>query len=71
MRLRAGAAGLGLAFVLAVVLGATGVSTPKNERVVLGASTTLTIITAPVLVRHAGGDFSTGNGRRLTAAAPR
>src|SRR6266851_442415 len=56
-RLRVAVAGLGLAFVLAIALGATGVLAP-NQRVAFGASTTLTIITAPVLVRHAGGDFS-------------
>jgi hypothetical protein len=60
-RLRVAVAGLGLAFVLAIALGATGVLAPKNQRVAFGASTTLTIITAPVLVRHAGGDFSTAD----------
>ena len=57
-RLRVAAAGIGLAFVFAIALGATGVLTPKSQQVAFGASTTLTIITAPVLVRHAGGDFS-------------
>jgi len=57
-RVRVAAAAVGLAFVLAIALGATGVLTPKNQQVAFGASTTLTIISAPVLVRHAGGDFS-------------
>jgi len=56
-RLRVAVAGLGLAFVLAIALGATGVLTPKNQQVAFGASTTLTIITGPVFVRHAPGDF--------------
>jgi len=55
-RLRVVAAGLGLAFVLAIALGATGVLAPKG-RVAFGASTTLTIITGPVFVRHAPGEF--------------
>ena len=55
-RLRVAAAGLGLAFVLAIALGATGVLAP-NQRVAFGASTTLTIITGPVFVRHAPGEF--------------
>jgi len=56
-RLRVGVAGLGLAFVLAIVLGATGVLAPKSQRVALGASTTLTIIAGPIFVRHLTGDF--------------
>ena len=56
-RLRVGVAALGLAFVLAIVLGATGVLAPKNQRVALGASTTLTIITGPVYVRHLTSEF--------------
>lgn len=48
-----------LAFVLAIVLGATGVFTPKNQRTALGASTTLAIISGDVQVRHgAKGDFA-------------
>jgi hypothetical protein len=56
-RLRVGAAALGLAFVLAIALGATGVLTPKSQRTAAGASTTLTIITGPVFVKHLTGDF--------------
>jgi len=50
-------AALGLAFVLAIALGASGVLTPKSQRAALGASTTLTIITGPVFTRHLTGDF--------------
>jgi hypothetical protein len=57
-RLRIGVAGLGIAFVLAIVLGVTGVLAPKNQRVALGASTTLTIISGQILVRHGAGDFA-------------
>ena len=56
-RLRVGVAALGLAFVLAIALGASGVLTPKSQRAALGASTTLTIITGPVFTRHLTGDF--------------
>lgn len=52
-------AAVGLAFVLAIVLGATGVFTPKSQRVALGASTTLSIISGEVQIRHgATGDFT-------------
>ena len=51
-RLRLGVAALGVAFVLAIVLGASGVLTPKNQRTALGASTTLAIISGDVQVRH-------------------
>ena len=57
-RLRIGVVSIGLAFVLAVVLGATGVLAPKSQRVALGASTTLTIISGTILVRHLAGDFA-------------
>ncbi|MHB8632183.1 MAG: FecR family protein, partial [Candidatus Limnocylindria bacterium] len=57
-RLRVGVAALGLAFVFAIALGATGVLAPQDQRVALGASTTLTIISGPVLVRHQSGDFA-------------
>jgi len=57
-RLRVAVAGLSLAFVLAIALGATGAFTPKSQRVALGASTTVTIISGQVQVRHgATGDF--------------
>ena len=57
-RLRIGVASLGLAFVLAIVIGATGVVVPKDQRTAAGASTTITIITGPVLVRHGTGEFN-------------
>lgn len=58
-RLRVAVAALALAFVLAIVLGATGVFTPKSQRVALGASTTLSIISGEVQIRHgATGDFA-------------
>lgn len=56
--MRVGVAAVGLAFVLAIVLGATGVLAPKSQRVALGASTTLTIISGAVSVRHGTGDFA-------------
>ncbi len=50
---------VGLAFVLASALGATGVFTPKSQRIALGASTTLTIISGQVQIRRgATGDFT-------------
>lgn len=56
-RRRVGVGALGLAFVLAIALAATGALTPTNERVAFGASTTLTIISGSILVRHPSGDF--------------
>ena len=53
-------AAVGLAFVLAIGLGTTGVFTPKSQRIALGASTTLAIISGEVQIRHgATGDFVT------------
>ncbi len=57
-RLRLAAAALGVAFVLAIALGASGVLTPKNQRTALGASTTLAIISGDVQVRHGSGDYT-------------
>lgn len=57
-RLRLAAAALGVAFVLAIALGATGVLTPKNQRTALGASTTLAIISGDVQVRHGTGNYT-------------
>lgn len=51
-RFRLVVAGVALTFVLAVAFGASGVLTPKNARVALGASTTLSIISGEVQVRH-------------------
>lgn len=56
--LRVGVAAIGLAFVLAIGLGATGVLTPRAQRTAAGASTTLTIISGAVSVRAAGGEFT-------------
>ena len=55
--LRVGVAAIGLAFVLAIAIGATGALTPKAQRTAAGASTTLTIISGAVSLRAAGGDF--------------
>ena len=57
-RLRVAVAATGLAFVFAILLGATGVLAPKSQRVALGASTTLTIISGPIFVQHPGRDFA-------------
>ncbi|GAC1490908.1 MAG: hypothetical protein NVS1B1_08430 [Candidatus Limnocylindrales bacterium] len=57
--LRVGAVAIGLAFVLAIVLGLTGVLTPTAQRTAAGASTTLTIISGTVGVRSTGHDFGT------------
>ena len=59
--MRVGVGAVGLAFVLAIVLGATGVLAPKNQRVALGASTTLTIISGAVSVRHGTGEFASAD----------
>ena len=59
-RFRLVVAGVALTFVLAVAFGTTGIFTPKNTRVALGASTTLSIISGEVQVRHgAAGSFVT------------
>ena len=55
--LRIGVAAIGLAFVLAIALGASGALTPKAQRSAAGASTTLTIISGTVSIRAAGRDF--------------
>ncbi len=57
-RVRFGVAAVGFAFVLAVFIGATGGLAAKDQRVALGSSTTLTIISGSVLVRHATGEFA-------------
>ena len=41
-----------MAFILAIALGATGVLTPKGQRTALGASTTLSILSGAVQIRH-------------------
>lgn len=56
--LRLGVAAIGLAFVLAIALGASGILTPKEQRTAAGASTTLTVLSGAVSVRASGGDFS-------------
>lgn len=55
--LRVAAAATGLAFVLAIVLGVSGVLTPSAQRTAAGASTTLTIISGLVSVGSTGRDF--------------
>ena len=56
-RVRLGVAATGLALGLAIALGATGVLTPMSQHTALGASTTLTVISGIVTVRHGNGDF--------------
>jgi hypothetical protein len=55
-RLRLGVTAIGVAFVIAIVLGATGALVPAGQAAASGAST-LTILSGSVLLRHAGGDF--------------
>ncbi len=52
-RLRIAVGAVGLSFLLAVILGVTGVLVPRSSRTALGASTTISIISGDVLVRHA------------------
>src|SRR4029077_2667683 len=59
-RLRLGVTATGVAFVIAVIFGATGALVPAGQVAAFGAST-LTIISGPVAVRHAGGDFASAN----------
>ncbi len=56
-RLRLGVTATGLAFVIAIILGATGAFVPAGQVAASGVST-LTILSGPVAVRHAGGDFT-------------
>src|SRR4029077_19571380 len=58
--LRLGVTATGVAFVIAVIFGATGALVPAAQVAAFGAST-LTIISGPVAVRHAGGDFASAN----------
>jgi FecR protein len=55
--LRLGVTATGVAFVIAVIFGATGALVPTGQVAAFGAST-LTIISGPVAVRHAGSDFA-------------
>jgi hypothetical protein len=55
-RLRLGVTVTAVAFVIAVIFGATGALVPAGQAAASGAST-LSIISGPVAVRHAGGDF--------------
>lgn len=66
-RLRLGVTATGVAFVIAILLGATGALVPAGQAAASGAST-LTILSGAVFVRHAGGDFgSAGDGTVLVA----
>ena len=56
--LRIGVVALGLAFVLAIALGATGVLTPQAQRTAAGASSTLTILSGAVSLRPSGREFT-------------
>ncbi len=59
-RLRIAVGAVGLSFLLAVVLGVTGVLVPRASRTAFGATTTISIISGGVSVRHAGSaDFVT------------
>jgi hypothetical protein len=66
-RLRLGVTAIGVAFVIAVIFGATGAVVPAGQAAASGAST-LTIISGPVAVRHAGGDFASANDGAVLAA---
>jgi hypothetical protein len=66
-RLRLGVTATGVAFVIAVILGATGTLVPAGQAAASGAST-LTIIAGPVAVRHAGGDFTSALDGAILAA---
>jgi FecR-like protein len=66
-RLRLGVTATGVAFVIAVILGATGALVPAGQAAASGAST-LTIISGPVAVRHAGGDFASALDGAVLAA---
>ena len=66
-RLRLGVTATGVAFVIAIMLGATGALAPAGQAAASGAST-LTILSGSVWVRHAGGDFqSAADGAVLIA----
>lgn len=66
--LRVGVAAIGLTFVLAIALGASGVLTPKAQRTAAGASTTLTILSGSVAIRAAGKDFAPAEDGAILAA---
>jgi hypothetical protein len=66
-RLRLGVTATGVAFVIAVIFGATGALVPTAQVAAFGAST-LTIISGPVAVRHAGGDFAAADDGAVLAA---
>jgi FecR-like protein len=55
-RLRLGVTATGVAFVIAIILGATGALVPAGQAAASGVST-LTIISGSVWVRHAGATF--------------
>jgi len=66
-RLRLGITATGVAFVAAIMLGATGALVPAGQAAASGAST-LTILSGSVWIRHAGGDFgSAADGAVLVA----
>ena len=66
-RLRLGVTATGVAFVIAILLGATGALVPAGQAAASGAST-LTILSGSVLVRHAGGDFESAVDGTVLAA---
>jgi len=66
-RLRLGVTATGVAFVIAIIFGATGALVPAGQAAASSVST-LTILSGTVAVRHAGGDFaSAGDGALLVA----
>jgi hypothetical protein len=65
--LRLGVTATGVAFVIAIIFGATGALVPAGQAAASGVST-LTILSGIVFVRHAGGDFgSAADGAVLIA----
>lgn len=59
-RLRVGVGFIAMTFVIAIAFGASGILVPNGQRTAAGASTTITIISGGVSVRHGtGGSFAT------------
>ena len=66
-RLRLGVTATGVAFVIAIIFGATGALVPAGQVAAAGAST-LTILSGDVAVRHAGGEFASADDGALLIA---
>jgi len=56
-RMRLSVTVIGVAFMIAIIFGVTGALGPGGKAAAAGVST-LTILSGPVAVRHAGGDFA-------------